>query len=265
MSRRTAVLVIAAVHQPVYIHYIQSYWTELIEYTNSKYPDLDVFLLIENGLSRTEFAHLGNNVIEDPDTEFRSLVAPRHRRAGVPGILSKTIHALEVLQGDYDLFFRTNLSSMINVTRFRQFVQANDEIGYSGAWVWDDGLRSDLIANNWVGAGRIIEDLSELDNHPGNTFFSGSGFFLNASEAASLTKRRGSVRWDLADDVSVGLMFDQHQHLPGFSTRLLSDQTIDNMMEQLRTTTASHARLEHFPAEKAAALWQELKREPLWR
>jgi hypothetical protein len=42
------------------------------------------------------------------------------------------------------------------VTPFQQFVHSKDEIGYSGAWVWDDALRSDLVAHNWVGAGRII-------------------------------------------------------------------------------------------------------------
>ena len=265
MSRRTAVLVIAADHQPVYRHYIKSYWTDLIQHTNAECPDLDVFLLIESGMSREAFAHLGDNVIQDPDTNYRALVPQRHRRPGVPGILSKTVHALDVLGGDYDAFFRTNLSSMINVTPFQQFVHNKDEIGYSGAWVWDDALRSDLVAQNWVGAGRIIEDLSELDRHLGNTFVSGSGFFLNPAEAASLVERRREIRWDIADDVSVGLMFDRHERLADFSLILSPSIATDEMMSRLRATSASHIRLQHFPVETAEALWREIQRDPFWK
>lgn len=262
---RTAILVIAAVDHPLYEHYIESYWRSMIEYTSTRYPGLDVYLLVEHGMRHEVLDGLGANLIEDPDPNVEALVAPRHRRPGVPGILSKTVHALEVLEGRYDVFFRTNLSSMINLPRFRRFLAERGSIGYAGAWVWDDALRSDLVANDWVGAGRPVEDLAELDDLPGNTFISGSGFFLGAAEARDLVARRRNLRWGLADDVAVGLMFDRHEALPGFSLRLTKEQPVEEMLEQLRRTDAVHIRLEHFPVETAVELWSALEREPLWR
>lgn len=262
---RTAILVIAATGRPLYRHYIDSYWRSVIEHTNACCPELDVYLLTEHGMRHDVLGGLGANVIEDPDPQVDALVSPRHRRPGVPGILSKTVHALEVLDGHYDVFFRTNLSSMINLPRFRRFVAQHPSIGYAGAWVWDDALRSDLVLNDWVGAGRVVEDLAELDDLPGNTFISGSGFFLGAVEARQLVARRRNLRWDLADDVAVGLMLDRHESLPGFSLRLTKDQSIEEMLDRLRRSDAAHIRLEHFPLETAAELWRALEREPLWR
>lgn len=264
MTPRTAVLVIAAVHQPVYRHYVRSYWTEMIRHADAECPDLDVYLLIENGMPRDEFAGIEDNVIEDPDCGFASRVARRHRRPGIPGILSKTVHALDVLAGDYDLFFRTNLSSMVMPGPFLRFVRDRPDIGYSGAWVWEDALRSDLVTNRWVGAGRPVEDLAVLDDYPGNTFVSGSGFFLSAGEAAELVARRGELRWDIPDDVSVGLMLERHERLDRFAMVLRPDLAVADMVERLRATDACHVRLQHFPVEAAEALWRELERDPLW-
>jgi hypothetical protein len=81
---RTAILVIAALNQPVYRHYIRTYWTEMVRHTNAETPDIDVYLPIEHGTPREPFAHLGDNVIEDPESDLGRLVAPKHQRPGVP-------------------------------------------------------------------------------------------------------------------------------------------------------------------------------------
>ena len=135
----------------------------------------------------------------------------------MPGILSKTIHAFEVLADRYDVFFRTNLSSMVMIPAFDRFVQSSPDVRYSGQFVWHDALRSDLVANGMVGPDRHVSDLSELDAYPGNSFVSGSGYLLSADEAASLVERRNQLRYDLPDDVAVGLMFEQAGQLDGFS------------------------------------------------
>lgn len=263
--RRTAILVIAALNQPVYRHYIATYWTEMIRYTNAMTPDVDVFLLIQHDTPIEPFTHLGDNVIVDAETDLDRLMNPHHRRPGVPGITSKTIHALDVLAGEYDVFFRTNLSSLIRVGAFAEFVQSADDICYSGAWTWDDALRSDLVAQGWVGPGRIVEDLDELDDYPGNTFISGSGFFLSADEAASLVARREEVRYDITDDVTIGLMFDHYRGLPGLSTVVEPRLTVDEKMDRIRSASGFHIRLQHFPVEKAEELWRALEVEPLWQ
>lgn len=262
---RVAVLVIAALHQPVYHHYIANYWTEMVRHTAAHYPNIDVFLLIENGTDREPFTEVADHVIEDPIGDFEHLVEKRFQRPGVPSILSKTVHALDVLAGDYDLFFRTNLSSMLKVPSFAAFVDCEIELGYAANWVWKDGLRADLEHWNWVGPDRSIADLSELEGYPGNTFLSGSGFFLGAAEAASLVAQRGRLRYDIADDVAVGLMMEQHRLLPGFSMIVTDDLEPTEMMDRIRRSEATHVRLQHLPLELAQALWAEMERDPLWK
>lgn len=263
--KRTAILVIAALEQPVYRHYIESYWTALIEHTRAHVPHVDVYLLNEPGRPPEPFAHVADNVIEDRSGVGDRIAERAGRPAPLPGILSKTIHALDVLADRYDVFFRTNLSSMIRLDAFDAVVQGRDDLCYSGAWVWTDALRDDLVAHGWVGPGRSVADLAELDHYPGNTFVSGSGYFLNVDEARHLVDRRNELRFDLPDDVAVGLVLERAEVLPGFAELIRPELTISEMLDRIRTTSAAHVRLEHFPVERARALWRYLSRDDAWR
>ena len=263
--KRVAVLVIAATNQPVYRHYLAGYWTDLIRYTETELPHIDVYLLVEHGHDRRLYAQVKDHVIEDPIGDFDHLL-PRHlQRLGTPSVLHKTIHALDVLGSDYDLFFRTNLSSMIRVTAFDGFVQSRAHIGYSGCWVWADTLRDQLVAADLVGPDQVIRHLSELDRYPGNSFISGSGFFLDTAQAARLVTCRGDLAYGLPDDVAIGLMLEHHEVLRGFSERIESTMLIAEMFDRIEHSSAAHIRLENFPVERAQALWRYLAKSESWR
>lgn len=262
--KRIAILVIAATNQPVYLHYIASYWTEYIRYTNKHVPHIDVFLMNEGRQPRAAYAHLGDHVIEDPRRDFDELLPRRFHGGGIPSVLHKTVHALDLLAGQYDVFFRTNLSSMVMTPAFDRYVQATDDICYSGAWVWTDALRNDLIARDRVGPKKSIRSMSDLDRYPGNTFVSGSGFFLNATEAAELVAQRAELQYGLPDDVSIGLMLDRHRVLRGFAQTMKPQDPIAETLERVERTEASHIRLQHFPVERAQALWRYLERSRPW-
>ncbi len=262
--KRIAVVVIAATNQPVYRHYIASYWTDLIRHTAAQVPHIDVYLLTEHGCTTAAYDHIVDNVIEDPEPDAGRLVPEPFRTVNVPGILSKTIHAFDVLGGRYDLFFRTNLSSMLMLSAFDRFVQSSADIGYSGQLVWGDALRANLLHHGHVGPGRSVADLSELDRYPGNSFVSGSGYLLNADEARRLVERRDQLRYDLPDDVAVGLMLEHHRQLAGFSEIITPDLSISEALDRITTTSAAHLRLQHFPVERATALWRYVDRRQLW-
>jgi len=263
--RKIAILVIAAVNQPLYLHYIKSYWTELIRYTNAAKPNIDVFLLFERGTDMNLFKDIRHNVIEDRNPDLHRLCEPQFHSLTVPGILSKTIYALELLHDRYDVFFRTNLSSLIKISAFEGHVQSRSSIGYSGAWVWADGLRRDLLHHNRIGADKSIKTLSELDSYEGNSFISGSGYFLNAEEARSLVRKKKQIRYDIVDDVAVGLMFAKHEVLHDFSSVIEPDKSADEIMDIIRQDKACHIRLQHFPLALATALWHQLKDDRVWR
>ncbi|MEO0545023.1 MAG: hypothetical protein AAFY99_14495 [Pseudomonadota bacterium] len=264
--RKVAILVIAAVSQPVYLNYIRNYWTRVIEHTKN-IPNIDIFLLLENNTPTREFQNLTQNTIIDPRTTFDHLVPTKFQNPalGVPGILSKTIHALELLENNYDLFFRTNLSGLIKISAFDRFVQSKDEFIYSGSWVWGDSLRDDLLHHEKVGPGKSIADLSELDDFEGNTFVSGAGYFINAAEARSLVARKDQLRYDIVDDVSVGLMFSRHELLLGFSEIAQPDQPAEVIADLVRNGRACHIRFQQFSPLLAERVWRLLKDDEAWR
>ena len=264
MKKKIAVLVIAAVNQPVYLHYIQNYWTDVIRYTNASVPNIDVFLLLENDVPLDPFRHLSDNLIVDPRSDLSTLCAPEHQRPGIPGILSKTVFAYEALLGDYDVFFRTNLSSLIRISNFDQFVQAKEPLIYSGAWVWPDALRENLLHYDLVGRDKSIRSISELDQFAGNSFASGAGYFLNAEEAQKLVNNQDTIRYDIIDDVAVGLMMPRYEVLEGFGIILKPDSTPEHKMSVIRNSQACQYRLQHFPLADAEALSKQLRDEPLW-
>ena len=262
--RKIAILVIAAVNQPLYVHYIRTYWTELINYLKTERTHIDVFLLFEHGTEVDGFKDIADNIIEDVNADLSLLCDPKYRSIMIPGVLSKTVYALELLHDKYDVFFRTNLSSLIKVSAFDGYVQSRKSICYSGTWAWTDSLRNDLLHYNRIGPGKSIKSLSELDSYEGNTFISGAGYFLNSEEAKSLVKRKKSIRYDIIDDVSVGLMFSKHEQLPDFSTCITPDMSADQIMHIIRKTKACHIRLQHLPLDLAEVLWHQLSNDRIW-
>jgi hypothetical protein len=263
--KKIAILAIAAINQPLYVHYIKTYWTELIRYANDSLPNIDVYLLLEKSVPMDVFADIRYNTIQDEKSDFSQLCDAKFHTLVIPGILSKTIYALELLQDRYDVFFRTNLSSLIRISSFDRYVQSLDSICYSGAWVWADGLRQDLVHNDRIGPDKSIKTLAELDGFEGNTFISGAGYFLSSAEARSLVRRKEQIRYDIIDDVSVGLMLGRHEVLHRFATTINPDQSADEIMDVIRKSPSCHFRLQHFPLSLAEALWERMKDEPLWK
>jgi hypothetical protein len=85
------------------------------------------------------------------------------------------------------------LSSVIKISAFENFVQNKADICYSGAYAWTDALRQGLLYHDKIGPDKSIKSLAELDHFQGNTFISGSNYFLNAAEAKSLIARKGEI------------------------------------------------------------------------
>lgn len=262
--KRIAILVISAVNQPVYQHYLASYWSELIRHTNASVDHIDVFLLKEREQPAVLYRSVADNVIEDPRDRFDDVLPAHHHQLGIPTVLSKTLHALEVLAGDYDVFFRTNLSSIVMLPALDHYVQTHDDLCYSGAVVWSDALRENITVHGLVGPDRAVRSLSELDEWTGNTFVSGAGFLLNADEATHLVSLRSRAVWSLPDDVAIGLMLDRHRVLDGFGHLIVPETPIASMAEAVESTKAAHIRLQRFPIERARALWRYLERSRPW-
>jgi len=263
--KKIAILVIAATHTALYRHYIYTHWTKLIEFTNSDYPHIDVFLLFEHGMDIRGLEHIQNNIIVDPRQDLSTLCLPEHHSPNSPGILAKTMHALELLQDDYDVFFRTNLSSVIRTSIFDQFVQNKDPVIYSGPSVWADSLRQNMVDYKLIGPDKSVKSLAELDEYPGKTFIGGFAFFLNAREAKFLLETNSRVRYDLPDDVAVGLMLTEHELLPRFSMTIRPTTPVAESIDAIVNSHVCHFRIQHFPLHTALALWEGFRDVEIWK
>ena len=263
--KKIAILVIAATNQPVYEFYIRNYWTDLIKYLSADRSHIDVFLLFEKKFGIKDFPRLRDNIIHDADTHLAELCNPRFHTPGIPGVLAKTMLAFEQLQDEYDVFFRTNLSSMLKLSKFDDYVQGREFIRYSGSFIWKDRLRDDMVLHNRIGPNKSVTSLSELESYKGNTFISGSGYFLSRQEVASLVKRKKEIRYDIVDDVSIGLMFEEHEQLKGFTTTIRPESANTEKLKLFSSSAACHFRLQHFPIGVAQQFWDSIKDSACWK
>ena len=263
--KRIAILVIADTSQPVYNFYLRSLWPAMIRYLSKHKPHIDVYLLFEHNTDTSDFTELEPNIIRDPRSDFKSLCEPRFQNKIIPGILSKTIHAFRKLKDDYDVFFRTNLSTMIRVTRFDEFIQSCSRIVYSGGMAWHNALRENLLYHDYVGESKNIQSIDELDAYPGNTFISGSGYLLSAKQVESLLERENQLRYDLPDDVAVGLMFGEYQYIEGFTCMATPGESVPEIKQKVRNGDFCVVRFQHFPLPKIENLWRDIAPGYLWK
>lgn len=255
--KKIAILVIAALNQEVYKFYIENYWTQFIKYTNIYEPTVDVFLLFSRNLNLDDHEEIRSNIIIDGNSDYNGLISDKQYNDVLPGILSKTIYAFELLKDSYDVFFRTNLSSIININPFKTHVNSNNII-YSGAFCWENSLRKDLIHYEKIGADKSIKSLKELESYRGNTFFSGSGYFLNKQEVNYIINNKKMIRYDIIDDVSIGLMLEDYEKLSNFTITIRKTDTYDQIINKLNKNQI-HIRLQHLPVEKAQEIYSLIK------
>ena len=262
--KKIAILCIAASNQPVYVHYIHTYWTSLINFTNAHRPNIDVFLLFQQGHNIKPYLYLSDNIIVDENKDFNGFFKPEHGHKAVPGILSKTVFALEKLKGKYDIFLRTNLSSMIHIGNLEKLAESKDRFIYSGAGIWQNALRKDLVFRNRVGEDKSIKSLDELASYPGDTFITGSGYILGPDDVERIIANKHLLRYDIVDDVSIGLMIPHHEYIKGFSMKIPTLMQLEDVLDKLKRGRYCHVRLQYFPVEKASALWDQLRSLDHW-
>ena len=119
--KKIAILVIASICQEVYKYNISNYWTNMIKYSKNL-PNVDIFLLFDYDIDISDYGDIRDNIIIDLNSDYNGYAPKGLKCKGfIPGILSKTIYALDKLQSKYDVFFRTNISNIILINNFIDF------------------------------------------------------------------------------------------------------------------------------------------------
>ena len=224
--QKIVILVIASFENEYYKFLINEVWSYLIDITND-YKYLDIFLLFDNDGNNgknliKQFPKLKNNIIMDKTTDLNEQhlcveVDKEDWKGGhTPGILSKTIYAFEKLKNKYNVFYRTNLSSIPHLTNLISYVN-NNNINYSGYNIWWNSLRNHINVVFGLPYNKCIKTISDLSIFKGNTFIGGSGYFLNSNEVNRILKQKHQIRYDIVDDVSIGLLIDKAHDIINYS------------------------------------------------
>jgi len=251
--KKTCILVIASINQEIYKYYITSHWKDLLD---NKYS-ISIYFLLDNDKELIEYFK-DNNLIEYciiNDIDKCNYVTSYH--SNIPGILTKTICAFDKLVDKYDIFFRTNLSSFIKLDKLFEYVQ-NNNIIYSGILCWENALRENLLYYNKIGYDKSIKNLDELVEYPGNTFFSGSGFFLNQDEVRYIINNKNIIRYDIVDDISIGLLFKNYTQIKMNQLIINNDSDLDESVKSIKSTNAFWIRFQHLKLEVAKVIYNNL-------
>lgn len=261
--KKCAILVIASICQDKYKSYIKNYWSFMIRNTKNN-PNLDIYLLFDYGVDISDYSDIRDHIIVDLNSNYNGFTEDNIKcRSYIPGILSKTVFSFKLLRDKYDIFFRTNLSSMIIVNNILDYIN-NNNICYSGFYVWGNALRSNLICRNLVGKNSSIKDISDLQEYPGNTFISGSGYFLNSTEVDDIVKNEEKIRYDIIDDVSIGLMIEKHKCIDiKYHLKVRENDTVNDIILWINkhiTEKGFHIRTENFSNDKVLELYNVLKK-----
>lgn len=219
--KRIVILVIASLERQFRLFLIEEIWAYLINIANqSNY--LDIYLLFDNDKQIEPIKHLSNNIIIDRNKNFNKqhLCLDKEVKEDdwlggrTPGILSKTIYALRKLVNNYDVFYRTNLTSIPHLTNLITYIN-NHQIHYSGFNIWKDALRKHLTNNNSIKfpINKCLRNLNDISHLQGNCFVGGSGIFLNRDEVINILNQSDKIRYDIVDDISIGLLIDKCYHV----------------------------------------------------
>ena len=109
MKKYDIIILVIASRGEIYDEIIKVYWSHLINYTESNYDNIKVFLLFGNDVDIYDIPVDKNNII----------IGDNHETL-IPGILQKTIYSFDYINKHYKYnhIFRTNLSSFLIIDNF---------------------------------------------------------------------------------------------------------------------------------------------------
>ncbi len=194
---RIIILVIASRTETIHEQLLTSYWVPFIRYVVPRYKMVKVRLVFG---ARTPISDLGD--IRD------SIILGGSPDSYIPGILKKTIDAFAVLLKEpFDFIVRTNLSSFFilenlvrRLSRFRRTKL------YNGIRI-PPLTRDHLVEGLSFSGQKSSEELRRLGKDALHCL-SGACIIFSKDVIAALVLNRRRLRYDIIDDVAIGMFLD---------------------------------------------------------
>jgi len=124
----------------------------------------------------------------------------------IPGILDKTIKAIEIVTNElkfkFNYILRTNISTIVDIFKLQNYLN-NNPINYSGTCIFN---------LTWVDP-----DCGIFDNrYKGLEYVSGTGILISYNCIQLLLKNKQNIDMSLIDDVSIGVFFKNNNIFPDY-------------------------------------------------
>lgn len=254
---RILVLVIASHNKPEYLQ-MEQLWLSRI---NDQMPSwCDVWLVH----SKPAGQWIGD-IVNDFDADPENVEVDRSRRTIyikqdeclIPGILAKTVKALEIFgfkeRIAYDFVWRTNLSSVLDFHGLLEFCKGISSSGFYGGYIGQyQHSESEAVLKEGVwGVSASRRDGREY--HGFSHFASGAGFLMSRDVVEYLVLNQALLRWDLIDDVAIGLLLE-----PVFGLVHIERQWIQSLDSAVIADGVFHFRCESYMHYNTVAYMQKV-------
>jgi hypothetical protein len=161
----------------------------------------------------------------------------------IPGILAKTVKALEWASDHYDYVWRTNLSSVLDFDGLYQYcLNISKNTGFYGGYIGKYQHSTNIL----------LKKEGVWGNYQFSHFASGAGFLMSRDVVEYLMENQSLLRWDLIDDVAIGLLLE-----PVFGLVHIERQWIQSLDEPINSNVF-HYRCESYMHMNTVAYMQKV-------
>ncbi len=230
---RILVLVIASHNKPEYLQMEQLWLLSGSAHSGTIKPHIncDVWLVHSKPVREWVGDLVNDSWINPENIEVdigRRTIYVKQDECLIPGILAKTVKALEWSRNKdhYDYVWRTNLSSVLDFDGLYQYcLTISKNTGFYGGYI---------------------------GNYGDGRFASGAGFLMSRDVVEYLLENQSLLRWDLIDDVAIGLLLE-----PVFGLVHIERQWIQSLDEPVNSNVF-HYRCESYMHMNTVAYMQKV-------
>ena len=194
---RIIIVVIASRAEAIHEQLLTSFWVPFIRDVVPRYKIVKVRLVFGAGTPISDLASIRD-----------SIMLGRSPESYIPGILAKTMDAFSaLLKEPFDFIVRTNLSSFwILGNLLRLLSRYRRTRLYNG--IGNPPLTLEQARLGIVFSGSKSEEEMRKLSQSSTRAISGAGIILSRDVVATLVLNRRRLRYDIIDDVAIGMFLD---------------------------------------------------------
>lgn len=157
-----------------------------------------------------------NETLKEPWRYYsdKRLIELRGKDSQVPGMLDKSIKALEICMGlfNFDILVRSNISTIIDLQELQTQLHDKSSVYGGHSWILD--------WHDW----KFGIDEAALSKYRYTEFISGTSIVLSRDNCEFILENKHKLDYSIVDDVSIGVLMKE-KHGPNFRSWFIESST----------------------------------------